>query len=75
MGHYDGYSENDFEELLKLLSAIKGKFLLSSYPSKLLDIYIKENKWHTQQIEQRLTAAGANKNLTKIEVITTNYKM
>ena len=31
MGHYDGYSREDFEALLKLLSEIQGKFLLSPY--------------------------------------------
>ena len=30
-GHYSGFNEMDMEELLKLLSTIKGKFLLSNY--------------------------------------------
>lgn len=36
-GHYDGYSIDDFESLLKCLSAIQGKFLLSSYPCDILE--------------------------------------
>lgn len=31
-GHYDGYTAEDFEALLKQLGAIQGRFLLSSYP-------------------------------------------
>jgi DNA adenine methylase len=31
-GHYDGYSIQDFENLLELLSTIEGKFLLSRQP-------------------------------------------
>ena len=30
-GHYDGYSQQDFKELLTTLENIKGKFILSSY--------------------------------------------
>ena len=39
MGHYDGYSREDFEALLGLLAGIQGKFLLSSYPSDILAAY------------------------------------
>src|SRR6185437_184929 len=45
-GHYDGYSEQDFENLLITLSQIKGKFLLSSYPSNVLLKHAKANGWH-----------------------------
>lgn len=75
LGHYNGYSEQDFENLLKLLSKIEGKFLLSSYPSALLDKYTIKFKWHNKKIEQRVTAAGADKGLKKIEVLTANYKI
>jgi DNA adenine methylase len=30
-GHYDGYTQDDFEQLLNMLSKVQGKFLLSSY--------------------------------------------
>ena len=36
-GHYSGYLERDFDALLSTLATVKGKFLLSSYSSKLLD--------------------------------------
>lgn len=73
-GHYDGYSEDDFENLLKVLSSIKGKFLLSSYPSTLLKKYAAEHKWHIWSLETGVTInnkGGYQKR--KIEVLTANY--
>ena len=32
-GHYGGYGKDDYINLLKTLAKVKGKFLLSSYPS------------------------------------------
>ena len=73
-GHYDGYTIEDFENLLKTLSQLKGKFLLSSYPSPLLTKYIKKYKWYTLRIDQPLTAANERKKRKrKIEVLTANY--
>lgn len=76
-GHYDGYSIDDFEELLKTLSSLKGKFLMSSYPSDILTKYSKENGWYTRKVEQSVSVAngtgGAGKK--KIEVLTANYDL
>ena len=73
-GHYDGYSEQDFENLLKSLSAIKGKFLLSSYPSPLLLKYAKAHKWHTWSVEKGVSVNNKSGYLKrKIEVLTANY--
>lgn len=73
-GHYDGYSADDFEALLKILSGIKGKFLLSSYPSDLLKRYIKANNWHTRSIEQLVSVnAKGGYQKRKEEVFTANY--
>jgi DNA adenine methylase len=76
MGHYKGYTEADFEALLRLLSQIKGKFLLSSYPSDILSKYIKKEKWHSRTIEKYVTvnAKGGNPK-KKTEVLTANYSM
>ena len=74
MGHYDGYTIEDFEMLLKTLSAIEGKFLLSSYPSDILKQYTKEHGWNTIEYEMHVSAASKNgKNKRKIEVLTANY--
>lgn len=50
-GQYDGYSKEDFEQLLKTLSEIKGTFLLSSYPSDILKQFVKANGWHQWSTE------------------------
>lgn len=74
MGHYDGYSKEDFEALLKLLSEIKGKFLLSSYPSGVLKDYVKAFKWQCKGIDGRVSVAAKNgKVKTKVEMLTWNY--
>lgn len=76
-GHYDGYTREDFIKLLQILSQIKGKFLLSSYPSDLLDLYTKEFGWHTKVFKKPLTAKkgviGIKRDSYKIEVLTANY--
>lgn len=76
-GHYDGYSIDDFEDLLKTLSSLQGKFLMSSYPSDILAKYSKQFGWHTRKVEQSVSVAngtgGAGKK--KIEVLTANYDL
>ena len=70
MGHYGGYTEADFENLLKILSKVKGKFMLSSYPSDLLDRYIKQYKWETIEFQMRRSTGKCG---VKTEVLTLNY--
>jgi DNA adenine methylase len=75
-GHYDGYSKEDFEQLLKTLNEIKGKFLLSSYPSDMLKQYVKTNGWQQWSTESGVsvnTKSGYQKR--KVEVLTANYKL
>jgi len=74
-GHYGGYTLKDFEDLLKVLSKIKGKFLLSSYSYEILDKYIKKNGWKTKHIEMTLSASKVKDGVRKkkIEVLTWNY--
>jgi DNA adenine methylase len=76
MGHYDGYSEQDFENLLKLLATIEGKFILSSYPSKLLTAYTKANGWQYKVFEQGVSVNAKSGYLKKKwEVLTANFEM
>lgn len=77
MGHYDGYSLADFTELLETLSKIKGKFLLSSYPSEILTEYTNKHKWKTKSFDMRISVAAKNaiKKQRKIEVLTANYNI
>ena len=75
-GHYGGYTIHDFEKLLKTLSKIEGKFLLSSYPSDILNNYMKEFGWKQRQIEQLVSVnAKSGKPKKKIECLTANYEI
>lgn len=75
-GHYDGYSMDDFENLLRKLSAIKGRFLLSSYPYPILEKYTKDNGWFSQRFEMTKSIdAGAKVRKPKVEVLTANFKI
>lgn len=68
-GHYDGYSKEDFESLLKALSSIEGRFLLSSYPSDLLTEYTERYGWKNKCIEQTVSV-NKGRGKKKIEVLT-----
>ena len=73
-GHYDGYTQEDFNALITELSKIEGKFLLSSYRNKSLTVSVKENNWY--QIELKINnhpGAASSPSRTKIEVLTANY--
>ena len=75
--HYAGYLERDFKDLLEVLSKVKGKFLLSSYPSDILNEYVLKNGWHTKGINQTVCVnnkmQNQNKKKAKVEVLTANY--
>lgn len=75
MGHYDGYTIDDYEALLRCLEGVKGKFLLSSYPSEILRLYTLKNGWNQLHVEQTVSvASNSEKPLKKkIEVLTANY--
>ena len=75
-GHYGGYSESDYRKLLDTLTVVKGKFLLSSYPSKILKEYSKANGWYTKTFDKPLSAKKAVTGKSrdrKIEVLTANF--
>ena len=75
-GHYGGYTHDHFKRDLNALEKVKGKFMLSTYPSDILTDYTKRNGWFTKQITKTLSASNGAKlttRKTKIEVITTNY--
>jgi DNA adenine methylase len=71
-GHYRGYSETDFKELLNALETVKGKFLLTSFPSEILDSFTAKNNWHRVEIIKHKSASG-KAGITKTEVFTANY--
>lgn len=76
MGHYKGYTKRDFFALLKTLSGIEGRFLLSSYPSSILTAFCKRYGWHQQHIEQTVTVnIKSGKGKPKTETLTANYPL
>ncbi len=73
-GHYAGYKESDFIDLLELLQTIKGKFLLSNFNSRILDNYIGRNGWHKKEIIINVKPMSIRGNV-KTEVLVWNYDM
>ena len=71
MGHYSGYTDSDFRALLELLGSIEGKFLLTCYPSDLMDEYALKYGWTVDRHDMSL-AAGA-KGKRKVECFVRNY--
>lgn len=72
--HYNGYTQEDFNALLELLSTIKGKFLLSSYPNIHLTECVKKNGWYQKKIPASVSVANTKKHSKKkTEVLTANY--
>ena len=72
-GHYDGYSQGDFDNLLKLLKNIKGKFLLSSFRNKSQEDYAKRYGWHNMEL--KMSCSMSKNKREKIEVLTANYPL
>ncbi len=70
-GHYGGYSFADFERLLQLLERVKGKFLLSNFPSDMLAEYSARNGWHSVHLEKSMGLVKHKRK--KVEVLTANY--
>ncbi|MDB9498560.1 DNA adenine methylase [Nodularia spumigena] len=75
MGHYDGYTREDFEALLQELSKIEGKFLLSSYHSPLLQKYVKANGWYQKRFVQGISVNKGYSSRTKTEYLSANYPL
>lgn len=76
-GFYSGYTYKDFESLLDVLSKIKGKFLLSSYPEIELIKYRKKFGWNHLDISQTLSVQKVKnvKRRKKLECLTWNYSL
>ncbi len=73
-GHYKGYTLEDFDRLLKLSSELEGRFLLSSYPSDILNQYVTANGWYQKTIDLKTSVNVDKSNLkVKREVLTANY--
>jgi DNA adenine methylase len=74
-GHYDGYTQMDFDALLERLEAIRGKFLLSSFRNAALAKVTRKNGWHTVEVRlsSSMTHGRGRAPRDKVEVLTANY--
>ncbi len=72
-GHYKGYTTEDFEELLKLLATIKGKFMLTMFPHTLIDQYADNYGWHIHEVERTISASKTSRR-KQIEIMVCNYE-
>ena len=59
-GHYNGYTEDDLENLLTNLESVHGKFMLSNYDSELITEYAFRNGWEIQEFDLRLRILRLN---------------
>ena len=71
-GHYGGYTQEHFNALLQVLSGIKGKFLLSSYPNDELEAFRLKYGWYSSDKDMVLSASR-DSSKRKTEALTANY--
>lgn len=74
LGHYDGYTKDDYVALLERLSSLKGRFLLTTFPTDVLAQYSADNGWITVNNVMHLSAS-VKAGKTKTEVFTMNYSL
>lgn len=75
-GHYSGYTWEKLEKLLTLLTAVKGKFMLSNYPSEMISKYSEENNWPTKQIFfKKDSGLVQDRKAQKTEILLMNYEI
>lgn len=73
LGHYGGYNEQHYEDLLRLCSKLEGTFMLSNFPSDQLNDHISSNKWRVESFEKSLSASTKDKKPRKVEMLVMNY--
>lgn len=75
-GHYTGYSHKDLYNLLEVLSAIKGKFILSNYWSNTLKFFILRQGWNYKSIETVTRVSNFNtKPAVRKEILIYNFNL
>ena len=73
-GHYAGsFNEEDFQKLLKILSEVKGKFMLTMFPHDSIKEYAEKFGWTIHKIERTISASKTNRRKQE-EWITVNFQ-
>lgn len=74
-GHYSGtFNEQNFAELLDVLSKVKGKFMLTMFPNALLLEFIQKHGWMVKKIERTISASRTSRRRQE-EWIVMNYNI
>jgi DNA adenine methylase len=73
--HYAGYTADDFRKLLALLSTMKGKFLLTSYPNEVLSEAITAYGFNLHEVVMTKSSSTYNAGniVKKTECLVYNY--
>ena len=73
--HYNGtFNEQDFEELLEVLSNCKGKFMLTMFPHPRIREYADRFGWKIHTLDRTITASKTSRRRQE-EWITCNYEI
>ena len=76
MGHYAGYTQDDFNALLDLLPTLKGTFFLSHYANAEMERITEDRGWRVLKKDARCTASRnhADNSAKRVELLVTNHK-
>ena len=73
-GHYEGvFSERNLEELLNLLSVVKGRFMLTMFPHDMIDYFAQRDGWIIHRVERTISASKVSRRKQE-EWIVCNYE-
>ncbi|MDR2147707.1 MAG: DNA adenine methylase [Tannerella sp.] len=74
MAHYTGmFNEQNLEELLYLCTSLKGKFMLTMYPNRVIREYSDRCGWHIHTVERQVSACKAEHRRRQEEWMVMNY--
>lgn len=74
--HYAGYGLEDFQQLLELISSIRGKFILSNFWSDILKEYVERERWSYKVFDKKcMIPSMIHKPRRKQEVLVYNYNI
>jgi DNA adenine methylase len=76
MGHYSGmFNEQNLVELLELCTALQGKFMLTMYPSHIIEQYVEKAGWIIHKVNRQVSACKAESRRKQEEWMVCNYTL